>query len=371
MISIRRLLNLLGLLGLVALLLWVLWESSTIFLYFIVSSVVALIGRPLFNLMEKAQVRGRRLPRALAAMFTLVALMSIFAGTIAIFVPMLMREAQVLYNINYSEVKESLLPAIRKANEQLVNFGIREADSEVEGTILQYIYEGIDFRSIPTVLNNIFGIFGNIAIAIFSVAFMTFFLLRDQHLVPNLIIGITPRSREGSAKRIIDNTRRTLSRYFLGLVIQVTAITLCIWIGLSIIGVKNALLIAFFTGLANLIPYVGPWIGATFGIFIMVSNSLGLGFHEVILPKFYGMLVVFASTQLLDNYVFQPVIFSNSINAHPLEIFIVILVAGTLGGILGMVAAIPVYAFIRIVAIELNKEFGILERIKGPPTPEG
>jgi predicted PurR-regulated permease PerM len=359
-----KLLKLLAFLGLIALTLWILWSSKTIILYFIVSLVVALVGRPLFHLVEKIKIKGKTVPQSIAAMLSLLALMAVLAAIVGIFLPLLLNEAQVLYNINFAEVKESLKPAIDQANAQLQRLGMQQGVDMNEASVLEYIYKSIDFKLIPSLLNNIFGVFGNVLIALFSVAFMSFFLLRDQEMMPRIILALTPGSKEESAMRIINNTRKTLSRYFIGLLIQVSAITLCVWIGLGIVGIKNALLIAFFTGLANLIPYLGPWIGATFGVFIMVSNNIGFGFESVILPKFYGLLVVFASTQLLDNYIFQPVIFSNSINAHPLEIFIVILVAGTIGGILGMVAAIPLYAFIRIIAIEMNREFGILQNLK-------
>lgn len=362
--SIEKTLKLLFILGLIALMGWVFWESRTIFLYFIIASVVALIGRPVYHALERLTFRQRKMPGALVAMCTLIILVGVVTAVVGVFFPLLLREAQVLYNIDFAEVKDSLYPLISRLNEGMTGLGMSDESMLSEGAVLEYFFNSIDFRSIPTILNNVLGVFGNVIIAIFSVAFMTFFLLRDEHMVSRLILATTPRSREDSALRIINNTRRTLSRYFLGLLLQVTAITLCVWIGLSIIGVKNALLIGFFTGLANLIPYLGPWIGATFGIIIMVSNNLGMGFYEVIMPKFYALLAVFAITQLLDNYIFQPVIFSNSINAHPLEIFIVILIAGTLGGVLAMVAAIPVYAFIRIVVIELNKEFGVLSGLK-------
>lgn len=360
----EKIVKVLAVLALTALAVWILWEGRTILLYFIVASVVALIGRPLMNGLSKLKIKNRSLPAGITAMVALLVLMGLVTLVIGIFFPLIMREAQVLYSINFSDVKDSLSPAIANANQTLENLGLGEAVGMSEGAILEYVFEGINFRNIPGVINSILGVFGNAVIAVFSVAFMTYFLLRDEGMLPRIVLRLTPASHEGSVERIVTNTRSTLTRYFVGLVIQVTAITLCVWIGLSAIGVKNALLIGFFTGLANLIPYLGPWIGASFGVIIMVSNNIGLSFSEVIMSKFYAMLMVFGAVQLIDNYVFQPVIFSNSINAHPLEIFIIILLAGALGGIPGMVAAIPTYAFIRIVLIELNREFGVLEGIK-------
>lgn len=362
--TIEKILKLLLALGLIALLSWVVWESRTIFFYFIIASVVALIGRPVYHFLEGRSFKQKKIPGALVAMLTLLILASVVTAVVGIFFPLILREAQVLYNIDFAQVRESLSPLITRINERMAAVGMSDQSMLSQSAAFEYLFNSIDFSSIPSILNNVLGVFGNVIIAVFSVAFMTFFILRDEHMLSRLILAMTPGSREESALRIIHNTRRTLSRYFLGLLLQVTAITLCVWIGLSIIGVKNALLIGFFTGLANLIPYLGPWIGATFGVIIMVSNNLDMGFYEVIVPKFYALLAVFAVTQLLDNYIFQPVIFSNSINAHPLEIFIIILIAGTLGGVLAMVAAIPVYAFIRIVVIELNKEFGILKQLK-------
>jgi predicted PurR-regulated permease PerM len=350
--------------GLLFLLGWLIYETTTVITYILVAIILALIGRPLFNALDRLTIRGRHLSNGIKAAITLLVIFGLIGGLIGAFLPMILTEAQLLTKIDLEQIKSALSPSLDRFNQAVRRFSPGNSQEYSESEVIQYLFESLDLRAVPQVLNSLVGTAGNLLIAIFSVAFISFFFLKDKNLMTDVILKVTPHSKEVSIRRILVNTRRTLSRYFLGLLLQVIAITLCIFIGLSIVGVKNALLIAFFTGIVNLVPYLGPWIGASFGVFILVANNLDASFAEVIQPKLLGLVVVFGTTQLIDNYVFQPAIFSNSINAHPLEIFIVILVAGSLGGVAGMIAAIPVYSFLRIVFNEMDRELHWLERLK-------
>ncbi len=360
----RRILKFLALLALLFLIGWLIYESTTVIIYILLSLIVALIGRPLFKLLERIQIRGRHLPDAVKAALTLFAIFGILGGILSFFVPMILMEAQLLTKIDLNQIKAALSPGLEWFNQMVDRINLEQETKVSENDIIQHLFDGLEIKALPNFLNSLVGALGNLLIAVFSVAFMSFFFLKDRNMLTDVAMELVPKSKEKSVESIFRNTRSTLSRYFLGLLIQVMAITTCIFIGLQIVGVENALLIAVFTGIVNLVPYLGPWIGASFGIFILVANNIDASFVDVIEPKIIGMLIVFATTQLIDNYLFQPAIFSNSINANPLEIFVVILVAGSLGGVTGMIAAIPVYSFIRIVFKEMNKEFRWLQRIK-------
>jgi len=360
----RRVLRFLFLLGLIVLFGWLIYQTTTIILYIILSLVVALIGRPIYGLFDKIQFKHKHLPDVVKAGLTLVAIFGILGGIIAVFIPMVFKEAQLLTNIDLAQVEDALTPALEWFNAIIHQLNIDPNSKFNEGEMISYLFERLELSALPDLLNSIAGTLGSLLIAIFSVAFITFFFLKDKDLLTDLVIQLVPRSKENRIQNILMNTRNTLSRYFLALLLQVIAISTCIFVGLKIAGIENALLIAVFTGVVNLIPYIGPWIGASFGIFILVANNIDASFTQVIEPKLIGLLIVFACTQLIDNYVIQPTIFSSSINAHPLEIFVVILVAGTLGGVVGMVSAIPVYSFLRIVFQEMNKEFLWLKQIK-------
>lgn len=360
----RRILKVLAILGSLFLLGWLIYMSSTVIIYILLSLVVALIGRPLFKLLERIRIKERHLPDALKAGLTLLFIFGFLGGLLSFFVPMIIMEAQLLTKIDLEQVKSALSPGLEWVNRLAVQLNL-DQDSEVnENDLIKHVFESLELSAFPGFLNSVVGALGNLLIAVFSIAFMSFFFLKDRNVLTSVAMELVPRSKEKGVENIFRNTRNTLSRYFLGLLIQVIAITTCVFIGLQIVGVENALLIAVFTGIVNLIPYLGPWIGASFGIFILVANNIDAGFIDVIQPKIIGLLIVFASTQMIDNYIFQPAIFSNSINANPLEIFIVILIAGSLGGVTGMIAAIPVYSFIRIVFKEMNREFRWLQRIK-------
>ena len=361
---INKFLRILLVAGLLFLLGWLVYQSTTIIIYILVSIVVALIGRPLFNMMDRLTIRGKHLSDGLKAALTLLVLFGLLGGLLSTFLPMIFSEAQLLTKLDLDQVKGAMSPGLDWFNRTFENLTPGNAQEYNETQVIQYVFDSLDISALPQLLNSFVGTMGSILIAVFSVAFISFFFLKDKNMMTQVVMKITPHSKEAGIKRILVNTRRTLSRYFLGLLLQVLAITVCIFIGLSIVGVENALLIAVFTGIVNLVPYLGPWIGASFGIFIVVANNIDASFVEIIQPKLIGLIIVFATTQMIDNYVFQPAIFSNSINAHPLEIFIVILVAGSLGGVLGMIAAIPVYSFLRIVFREMNRELRWLERLK-------
>jgi len=120
--------------------------------------------------------------------------------------------------------------------------------------------------------------------------------------------------------------------------------------------VEYALTIALFAAVANLIPYAGPVLGAVFGIIVGISSGTFNTDTELNYLMF-KILSVFAVVQITDNILIQPLIFSKSVKAHPLEIFVVIFVGAKIGGVLGMIFAIPVYTIFRVSFIEFFKGY--------------
>jgi len=162
---------------------------------------------------------------------------------------------------------------------------------------------------------------------------------------------------------VISATKELLARYIYGIIVQVVLVAIIITLGMTIIGVENALLIGLFAGIVNIIPYVGPPLGALFASIVAITFNLDMNFYEFLLPMILQIVAVFALTQLVDNMLLQPYIFSNSVKAHPLEIFLVILMAGTLSGIPGMILAIPSYVILRVIAKEFLSEFKLVKAL--------
>lgn len=208
-----------------------------------------------------------------------------------------------------------------------------------------------------------FSFFGNFMVLITSVTFIAFFFLKDEKLFGRALKTILPSQQKDETDTALSQIKHLLTRYFSGILLQITLITVYVTVLLSFLGIPNAFLIAFFAAIINVIPYVGPIIGAFFGMLVIISSNLDMSFYAITLPMLLKVIGVFASMQLLDGFVVQPYIFSNSVSAHPLEIFLVVVVGAKLGGITGMVVAIPAYTIIRVIASVFLKEFQLVQRL--------
>ena len=200
--------------------------------------------------------------------------------------------------------------------------------------------------------------------------FIGFFFIKDETLFRRIVGSVVPDKLEGEAISAVGDIEHLLTRYFVGLLTEVLGVAILDFLGLWLVaklGFYPAIGIAFMAGLLNVIPYVGPWIGGAIGVILgMVlkySNAAALGVY----PNFWVLLItlvaIFAVTQLIDNFFFQPFIYSTSIKSTPLEIFIVLLMAGHVGGIVGMLVAIPAYTVIRVIAARFFGDFKPIKRL--------
>ena len=196
-----------------------------------------------------------------------------------------------------------------------------------------------------------------------SVTFIAFFFLKDEKLFGRALKSAIPNKQTTKTDTALLKIKYLLTRYFSGILVQITLISLYVSMALSFFGVQNSVLIAFFAAIINVIPYIGPIIGAIFAVLVTISSNLDVDFYSVTLPMLFKVVCVFASMQVLDGFVLQPYIFSNSVKAHPLEIFLVVIVGAKLGGITGMVIAIPIYTILRVVAAVFLQEFKLVQKL--------
>lgn len=335
------------------------WQLKTIVGYMLISLVLALIGKPIMQLLKKPSFKGKKLPNGLRAAVTLLILFMFFSGVFSMFIPLVMEEARILSSIDFDQVSEGLQEPINDCQNWLHNNHLMNPENNLEDELLSIF----SFTKVGTLFSSIFGMLGNGLIALFSILFITFFLLKEKYLANSVITAFTPEDKQKNINNILINTKELLSRYFIGIIIQIAAITIVVSTGLSFLGVQYAILIGFLAGLINLIPYIGPIIGGIIGVLIGISTNLHLEFYTDLLPLSGKIFLVFAGMQLIDNFIFQPLIFSNSVKAHPLEIFLVVLSAGTIWGITGMIVAIPFYTLFRVAAKEFLSEFKVIEEL--------
>ena len=348
----------------VGIVLFLLYTFSRIVAYVLVAWVLSMIGQPLMRFYMNELRLGKFRPNEdLAAALTLLTFYVILGCLGTVFVPLVTEQAANLMRVNYNEIAEALAVPINQVYDTVRNYGF----STGEGTPADQLRSAFgDFFS-PELITDFFGsaisVISNIVIAFFSITFISFFFLKDSGIFTKAVSVFVPSEYEDKVRNAVSDTTKMLSRYFGGIIIQISVFTFLVWIGLSLLGIKNALLIAFFAALINVIPYLGPLIGAVFAVLLTVSSSLDLSFYDQMLPLLFKVTAVFAVMQLIDNFLLQPYIFSASVNAHPLEVFIIILMGAQINGIIGMVLAIPVYTVLRVIAMNFLSEFKIVQKL--------
>ncbi|MEM9918841.1 MAG: AI-2E family transporter [Bacteroidota bacterium] len=346
----------------------VFYYFSSIVAYVLIAWVLSLIGQPLMRLFQKEIKMGKfrwRMGPNLASVLTLVCFFVLTFLLFYMFVPLVIEQARNLATVDYTAIANALQEPLGQINERLIEWGLTSANQSAEAQL----QEALQGRFEPSMIGNFFGSIvgaaGNLIFAIFSIVFITFFFLKEQGLFVNFLVAIAPNRYEDRIRHGLKSITSLLTRYFGGILLQSTVITIFVSVLLGLLGIKNALLIGFFAGVINVIPYLGPLIGAAFGIFITISSNLDLDFYNEMLPLLLRVVLVFGAMQMLDNFVLQPFIFSNSVLAHPLEIFIIVLVGAQLDGIVGMVLAIPVYTVLRVIARVFLSEFQVVQKLTG------
>ena len=344
----------------------VFYYFSDVVTYVLISWILAMLGQPIMNFFRnKLRFSRFRFGEVLGAVITLLVFITVFAFLFVLFVPLILQQANNFTHIDYHQIYVSLQDPIQAFNDRLLEWGLSEGEGIGPDTFRDSFSRYFNISGLGSMVSSIFSFAGSFMIGVFSVLFITFFFLQDNTLFTNFITALVPNQFEDQTRQVIQDISSLLRRYFTGILLQISIITTIVTIGLALLGIQNALLIGFFAAIINVIPYIGPLIGALFGIILTISSNLDLDFYTQMLPKILKVAAVFAGMQMIDNFVLQPFIYGTSAKAHPLEIFIVILLAAKIGGIPGMIIAIPSYIVIRVIARAFLFRFKIVQRLTG------
>lgn len=348
----------------VVLLLFLLWYFKTIVIYLVSAGIVSLIGKPIVNFIQKFHYKKYRIPTPIAALIAIAIIIGIIVALAAVFIPLIFQQLAVLSQIDYAKISIALKDPIERINQlgkqyKLIDQNAIPADEYVLGQIKSKLNANFVLKYANSAISFVTHLFT----AIVAISFMSFFFLQDEKMFFRIISGATPSDMQNRVMRVLEHCRILLSDYFIGLIKQNTVFAILIAIGLSIVGVKSAILIGFIAGILNFIPYVGAVIAGLIAIAMGFSESIDLNFMEQTLPKIGYILLVFALVMTLDHLVTSTYFASNNAQAHPIEIFIVILMGSQLAGILGMFLAIPMYSILRLVAKEFLGEFSVVQKL--------
>ena len=350
-----------------ALVLALCWYFKNVLIYIIVAFVVSMIGRPLMQLMRKIKIKGKSAPNWLLAVLTILLIFFFLTMIVTQMVPLVSNIVMDASAIEASSYFES--NPIDKVNEWLIGmFPNLGEDFDLSALLMDKIRELVDFGKVSGIVGSVASLVTSAFVALFAIVFISFFFLKEEGLFERIICAFVPDKHELTLAKTLSEIKQLLSRYFIGLLVEMLGVALVDFLGLWLIArfdFSYAIAIGFIAGLLNVIPYVGPLIGDVIGIVFGIVLKLGTGAGLDVNIWVFALIIlaIMLAAQLIDNFIYQPLIYSTSIKAHPLEIFIVLLMAGHIGGTVGMLVAIPAYTVVRVIAIRFFYRYKIIQRL--------
>lgn len=344
------------------------WFFSDIFIYVSISLVLATILAPVTDMVSEIHFYKLHVPRALAILvsYSLFILLLVLFGFL--FVPLISEQVQILSNLKLDEVFAYIDAPIQKAEDFLRNNSVTVQEKGfILKTLQEQLFSYLSKVEVKNIVNDVFSITGNLFISVLAIVFITFFLLYEKGILKRFFLRFVPNAYFEVTITTLYKIDSLLTNYLIGLLVQMLSIFTIVSIGAYFVGLKYALTVAVFAAIANLIPYLGPILGGVFGLLVAFSTT---PYDQVAAnPIIFTLkiIIVFAVAQFTDNMFLQPIIFSRSVKAHPLEIFIVIFAGAALAGAIGMITAIPVYTILRVSAKEVyiaNKQYHVFARLR-------
>ena len=325
----------------IALIILLLFKIRLGLLYIFISIILTLIITP-FNKLLKNKLK---IGNSLSSLLSLTMLISFLSLLIVLFVPVLTKQGKNLSLLNTSEFREKIQSTITGLKDYFENQNISIIDFISDLNIISEI----DFSFVTKLFNSIISQIGSFSIGVLSVMFITFFLLKDGNIIFNKIIKLFPKKLVNKLSKSFIKIEDLLTRYFIGVSLQILILFSFYLALLLLIGIENAFAIAFICAILNIIPYLGPLISIILMIILSVTSSLDIFLINDFITNSFWLFTGFVFIQLIDNFLLQPYIFSSSVKSHPLEVFIVIISAGLLFGIFGLIIAIPVYTTLKVI----------------------
>jgi len=338
------------------------WLFLPIVAYIIISAIIGSAGRPLVKSLGKIKIRKKSININIRASIVLLFFIAVISTLIAVLSPSIVNQMRTVREINIDEVSLQLDNKLNPMKHVLRERQMVEVNQDfrdnIEENVMKFV-EGLNFKEI---FANVIGLTGSVFMSVFAILFMSFFFLKDSDLFLAIVLIFVSERNQKSVTNILLKVRKMLERYFFGLFIEVSSMMVLLSTGGLIIGLENAILIGFIGGLLNIIPYIGPLIGASIGAILVLITNIGLGVNIALLMS-GQILIVFAVANMIDNFILQPLIYSNSVQMHPLAIFIFIYAGGMLGGPLGMILAIPVITVLRIIVGEFFGDDPLIKKL--------
>ena len=346
-----------------AVVLFLIWYFSDIVIYILVSAVLAIMGRPVVRILSNLHYKRFRISRGIAAAVTLLSMWVVFITACTLFIPLIMGKIYEFATLDFSSALKNIEEPMMKVQAYLHTlFLMPESKFSLTDILASSLGRIIDYETINTAFSSIINMGLSFIIAFLSISFITFFFLKEDGLFYSMVKAFFPDRYEENVTRALDKITVLLSRYFVGLLAESAVLMTVISIVMIIFGmrVEEAFFIGLIMGVMNVIPYAGPLIGGIASLFVGIVTPIeGYTVGTTMLVIITSLLCI----KCLDDFVLQPTLYSERVKAHPLEIFLVILIAGSVAGVVGMLFAIPSYTVLRVFAKEFFSQVSLVRKL--------
>lgn len=311
---------------------WFFWIERAILTPFLLASIFAYIFNPVINFLS----RKIKLPRSLSIIIIYLAIIALFA-----FIGTLITK-RVLDESSYftSNIKNL---------ESIARYQINALPSFIRPLLFDTVSSIEQIKFVPSLsLISIFPQAFSRIINIFVFLFAAFYFLKEGKGMFDKIINFIPNDYKVEVEILIRKMNAVLADYLRGQILLVILMILMLFVSLSILGVRFALILAIFSGLAEIVPIIGPIIAGAIGalvVFFSGTTSFGLSTPQVTLI----VIAIYFVTRQIQDYLLAPHVMGKLIKLHPLIIFFAVLAGGHIGGILGVILAVPVAGMLRIL----------------------
>jgi len=325
---------------LTAVIIYIAYLLAELIVILIISILLAFIFEPFAKALEK---QGFNRFLSVITVYVVVGFLLVFS--FSMFVPKFifqmnqLREALQIYSIH-----DQIVAVENEIHKFLPFFTPGELSDKIENFIKTGIINS--FEEVSTILSSIVSIISIVVI----VPFITFMLLKDRSSVMKAIVYIMPNKYFEMSYWIFKSISTQLGRYVRGWIFDAMFVGLFLGFGLFVLGIKNALPLGVIAGIGHLVPYFGPVIGGVPAIIISIIQYGDLSHVPAIIIL---ILIIYA----VDNGIFQPFVYSKSVDMHPIAIILLIIAGGQLFGLIGVFLAIPVASVIKTASQEIYFAF--------------
>ncbi len=313
-----------------------LWYFSRLVLYLLAGFLIAYLIRPIVD-----RFQGIGINRVTAILITFVIVFGVISVLLTYLVPFFGSQiSDITQQITEEKVGSwaiSIESQLRQRIPAIEQGMVIEGVQRVSSTLFQE-------QQFTQIVGSVVDVFTDLFYAILVIPFVTFFFLRDSNKIRSKVLRFVPNRYFEATLSIIEKIETSIGRYFRGLLLQCTYVAVVATITLSFTDLNYALVVGIFTGVANSIPYFGPFMGLIAGSLVAIAQTGDFS----LIP---GLLTAMGLTQAVDNILIQPLIFSRAAQRHPLIILFVVLIGAQLAGLVGMLIAIPLTTTV-LVTIE-------------------